>query len=100
MGEEIESKEYWLTLGDNKTKIKCEINNEIEPVCIPRRSFSGGINFKISNKAKRYLKVLFETTIENRKLVIIGQRTRKKRTKKKILGRINKNIYKQIQAGA
>lgn len=98
MGEEIESKEYFMTLGDNKTKIKLQIDNEAMPVYISRKSFSGNVTIRISNKTKRYFKVFFETTIENRKLAIIMQKTRKKRIQKKILGRINRNIYKQIQA--
>lgn len=62
-------------------------------------SFSGTIRFKMSSIYSRRWKVFATTTIENAKLNRIMKRVKKGRAKKKLLGRIYRNIYKQIECG-
>ncbi len=62
-------------------------------------SFTGTIKFKMPSKYKRRWKVFVKTTIENAKLSRIMKRVNKERVKKKLLGRIYRNIYKQVECG-
>lgn len=68
-------------------------NEEPKPITL-KLSAEGTIRF--SEKDKNSLKVYIKTTFENIKLTRILKRTNKSRVRKKLLGRINKNIYKQM----
>ena len=96
----------YMTLGDG-TRVellgvdipRIEFEPHGEPETIARRSFSGTVTMQMPGKFKRFLKVYCENAILIHRLSHIGRKTKKKRTKKKLYGRICRAIYEQVKAG-
>lgn len=76
-----------------------KISEKSKETDILRRSFIGTFKFKMSSKCARRWKVFVTTTIENSKLSRIMKNVKKERVKKKLLGRIWRNIYEQVKCG-
>lgn len=56
-------------------------------------------SFKLTRKSKRNLAIFFKLNFENVKLQKILYKTRKLRVKKKLAGRINRNVYELMKYG-
>lgn len=84
-----------IKVGEIRIENK-EQNEEQKPITL-KLSAEGTI--RLSKKSKNKLKVYIKTTFENIKLERILKRTNKSRVRKKLQGRINRNIYKQKSCG-